>query len=91
MSDEAAKRMQTRADMMTNRWARRSMKPDYPTAILIASSVLLHPGLLIVDHIHFQVSPGFDVPETRAHVLSLPSTTGSYLVSSSGASSQRAR
>lgn len=32
------------------------MKPDYPTAIVIASSVLLHPGLLIVDHIHFQVN-----------------------------------
>ncbi|ORY89260.1 family 57 glycosyltransferase [Leucosporidium creatinivorum] len=36
------------------KWARRSMKPDYPTAVIIASSVLLHPGLLIVDHMHFQ-------------------------------------
>lgn len=35
------------------------MKPDYPTAIVIAWSVLLHPGLLIVDHIHFQVSLSF--------------------------------
>lgn len=36
------------------RWARKSEKPDYPTAFIIAASVLLHPGLLIVDHIHFQ-------------------------------------
>ncbi|BGP25037.1 glycosyl transferase [Rhodotorula toruloides] len=36
------------------RWARTSQKPDYPTAAVIAGSVLLHPGLLIVDHIHFQ-------------------------------------
>lgn len=36
------------------RWARNSSKPDYPTSFIIASSILLHPGLLIVDHIHFQ-------------------------------------
>uniref|UniRef100_A0A0K3CD36 Alpha-1,3-glucosyltransferase n=1 Tax=Rhodotorula toruloides TaxID=5286 RepID=A0A0K3CD36_RHOTO len=36
------------------RWARTSQKPDYPTASVIAASVLFHPGLLIVDHIHFQ-------------------------------------
>ncbi|GAA5871553.1 hypothetical protein JCM8547_001370 [Rhodosporidiobolus lusitaniae] len=36
------------------RWARTSTKPDYPTAFLIAASVVFHPGLLIVDHIHFQ-------------------------------------
>lgn len=39
---------------IVDRWARRSEKPDYPTAYIIAASVLLHPGLLIVDHIHFQ-------------------------------------
>lgn len=37
-----------------SRWARNSSKPDYPTSFIIASSILLHPGLLIVDHIHFQ-------------------------------------
>jgi alpha-1,3-glucosyltransferase len=37
-----------------NRWARTSTKPDYPTAFLIAASVVFHPGLIIVDHIHFQ-------------------------------------
>ncbi|GAA6042056.1 hypothetical protein JCM8097_004084 [Rhodosporidiobolus ruineniae] len=36
------------------RWARTSTKPDYPTAFLIAASVVFHPGLIIVDHIHFQ-------------------------------------
>ena len=36
------------------RFARGSVKPDYPTAFLIAASVLLHPGLIMVDHIHFQ-------------------------------------
>ncbi|GAA5887920.1 hypothetical protein JCM6882_000802 [Rhodosporidiobolus microsporus] len=36
------------------RWARTSTKPDFPTASLIAASVVLHPGLLIVDSIHFQ-------------------------------------
>ncbi|GAA5967822.1 hypothetical protein JCM11641_005778 [Rhodosporidiobolus odoratus] len=36
------------------RWARTSTKPDYPTAFLLASSVVFHPGLIIVDHIHFQ-------------------------------------
>ncbi|SGY20657.1 BQ5605_C016g08115 [Microbotryum silenes-dioicae] len=35
-------------------WSRRSKKPDHTTAFLIAASVLLHPGLIIVDHIHFQ-------------------------------------
>ncbi|KAI5480557.1 alpha-1,3-glucosyltransferase, glycosyltransferase family 57 protein [Pseudohyphozyma bogoriensis] len=35
-------------------WARRSQKPDYPTAFIIAVSIILHPGLIIVDHIHFQ-------------------------------------
>lgn len=37
-----------------NRWARGSQKPDYPTAFIIGTSIFLHPGLLIVDHIHFQ-------------------------------------
>ncbi|KAK4705531.1 hypothetical protein P7C70_g672, partial [Phenoliferia sp. Uapishka_3] len=37
-----------------NWWARKSKKPDYPTAFIIAASLLFHPGLMIVDHIHFQ-------------------------------------
>ncbi|KAM0791420.1 hypothetical protein ACM66B_005879 [Microbotryomycetes sp. NB124-2] len=36
------------------RWARTTDKPDYQTAIVIAGSLLFHPGLIIVDHIHFQ-------------------------------------
>lgn len=36
------------------RWARRSQKPDSSTAFIIISSVMFHPGLMIVDHIHFQ-------------------------------------
>ncbi|GAA5999903.1 hypothetical protein JCM10207_005964 [Rhodosporidiobolus poonsookiae] len=36
------------------RWARGSQKPDSPTAFLLAASVVFHPGLIIVDHIHFQ-------------------------------------
>ncbi|BGP16632.1 hypothetical protein JCM10213_000452 [Rhodosporidiobolus nylandii] len=36
------------------RWARTSTKPDYPTAFLIAAAVVFHPGLIIVDKIHFQ-------------------------------------
>ncbi|SCV72210.1 BQ2448_4904 [Microbotryum intermedium] len=36
------------------KWSRRSKKPDHTTAFLIAAAVLLHPGLIIVDHIHFQ-------------------------------------
>ncbi|GJN90864.1 hypothetical protein Rhopal_003878-T1 [Rhodotorula paludigena] len=29
-------------------------RPDRSTAFVVAASVVLHPGLLIVDHIHFQ-------------------------------------
>ncbi|GAA5921699.1 hypothetical protein JCM3775_001772 [Rhodotorula graminis] len=36
------------------RWARTSQTTDYPTARIIAASILFHPGLLIVDHVHFQ-------------------------------------
>ncbi|GAA5820621.1 hypothetical protein JCM11251_003080 [Rhodosporidiobolus azoricus] len=36
------------------RWARTSTKPDHSTAFIIAASVVFHPGLLIVDSIHFQ-------------------------------------
>ncbi|KAK4056664.1 glycosyl transferase [Microbotryomycetes sp. JL221] len=36
------------------RWARTSTKPDYQTALVIAASLMFHPGLIIVDHIHFQ-------------------------------------
>lgn len=36
------------------KWARRSQKPDSSTAFIIISSVMFHPGLMIVDHIHFQ-------------------------------------
>ncbi|GAA6003632.1 dolichyl-P-Glc:Glc1Man(9)GlcNAc(2)-PP-dolichol alpha-1,3-glucosyltransferase [Rhodotorula paludigena] len=36
------------------RWARTSHRPDRSTAFVVATSVVLHPGLLIVDHIHFQ-------------------------------------
>ena len=42
------------SEFHVGRWARGSIKPDYPTAFLIAASVLLHPGLIMVDHIHFQ-------------------------------------
>ncbi|POY75162.1 hypothetical protein BMF94_1794 [Rhodotorula taiwanensis] len=36
------------------RWARKSFKPDSATAQILAASIVTHPGLLIVDHIHFQ-------------------------------------
>ncbi|TKA58053.1 hypothetical protein B0A53_00455 [Rhodotorula sp. CCFEE 5036] len=36
------------------KWARRSFKPDPSTASILAASIVSHPGLLIVDHIHFQ-------------------------------------
>ncbi|BGP55818.1 glycosyl transferase [Rhodotorula sphaerocarpa] len=36
------------------RWARTSFKPDSATAQILAISLVTHPGLLIVDHIHFQ-------------------------------------
>ncbi|GAA5961119.1 hypothetical protein JCM3765_001233 [Sporobolomyces pararoseus] len=35
-------------------WARKTSKPDSTTAFAIAASLLVHPGLIIVDHIHFQ-------------------------------------
>lgn len=34
------------------KWARTST--DHSTALVIASALLLHPALIIVDHIHFQ-------------------------------------
>ncbi|GAA6063187.1 hypothetical protein JCM10212_006853 [Sporobolomyces blumeae] len=36
------------------RWARTSRKPDSSTAFAIAASLIVHPGLILVDHIHFQ-------------------------------------
>ncbi|GAA5984025.1 hypothetical protein JCM10908_006018 [Rhodotorula pacifica] len=36
------------------RWARTSFKPDPSTASILAASLVSHPGLIIVDHIHFQ-------------------------------------
>lgn len=43
-----------RFDRFGCRWARGSKIPDCATAFIIAASVLLHPALIIVDHIHFQ-------------------------------------
>ncbi|GAA5982832.1 hypothetical protein JCM5350_003002 [Sporobolomyces pararoseus] len=36
------------------RWAGKTLKPDSTTSFAIAASLLFHPGLIIVDHIHFQ-------------------------------------
>ncbi|GAA6023965.1 hypothetical protein JCM11491_003217 [Sporobolomyces phaffii] len=36
------------------RWARTTPSPDSTTAFAIAASLLFHPALVIVDHIHFQ-------------------------------------
>ena len=37
-----------------NSFARQAIPNQSNTSFLIAASIILHPGLIIIDHIHFQ-------------------------------------